>query len=387
MIKSERGGKFMRNFVRGFTLVTCLLMGSALAQDFVFGINFDAGGKFDRSFNEGTWRGMVRAIEELDSMDIELLEFEGTPDTSAQGLRNMAAEGSELIVAPGFAQADALSSVSSEFQDTSFVIIDAVVEAPNVRSVIFKEHEGSYIVGYLAGTMSQTGVVGFVGGMDIPLIRKFNLGYEEGVLAACSDCTVISNYTGVTPAAWNDPARAKELATLQHGQGADIVYAAAGASGNGVIDWANETMCYDPTNLPDDVSPRATPLSSIASSIAKSEAYTSSCEDGSEPVFFIGVDSNQNFLGDTDNDPSTLNHGLTSMLKRVDVASANAVMDVVNGSFNGGLQVLGLGEEGVGYSLDEFNESLIPAELQLELELITDAIISGETVVTDFTQQ
>lgn len=377
----------MQHFVRGFTLVMCLLVSSAVAQDFVFGINFDAGGKFDRSFNEGTWRGMVRAIEELDDMDIELLEFEGTPDTSAQGLRNMAAEGSELIVAPGFAQADALSSVSSEFPDTSFVIIDAVVDAPNVRSVVFKEHEGSYIVGYLAGTLTQTGVVGFVGGMDIPLIRKFNLGYEEGVLAACPECTVISNYTGVTPAAWNDPARAKELATLQHGQGADIIYAAAGASGNGVIDWANETMCYSADNLPDNVSVRTTPLSSVADSIAKSEAYASNCGEDSEPVFFIGVDSNQNFLGDTDNDPSTLNHGLTSMLKRVDVASANAVMDVVTGDFTGGIQELGLGEDGVGFAVDEFNEALIPQELQLELNLIADAIISGETVVTDFTQQ
>ena len=377
----------MQHFVRGFTLAVCLMMGSALAQDFVFGINFDAGGKFDRSFNEGTWRGMVRAIEELDDLDIELLEFEGTPDTSAQGLRNMAAEGSELIVAPGFAQADAMSSVSSEFQDTNFVIIDAVVEAPNVRSVIFKEHEGSYIVGYLAGTMSQTGVVGFVGGMDIPLIRKFNLGYEEGVMAACPECTVISNYTGVTPAAWNDPARAKELATLQHGQGADIIYAAAGASGNGVIDWANETMCYSPANLPEDVDTRVTPLTTIAESVDKSEAYAGACDADNEPVFFIGVDSNQNFLGDTDNDPSTLNHGLTSMLKRVDVASANAVMDVIEGEFEGGIQVLGLGEEGVGYAVDEFNAALIPQELQLELNLIADAIISGETVVTDFTQQ
>ncbi|MEM6431235.1 MAG: BMP family ABC transporter substrate-binding protein [Deinococcota bacterium] len=378
----------MQKFVKAFTLAALVLMGTGMAQDFVMGINFDAGGKFDRSFNEGTWRGMVRAIEELESSyDIELLEFEGTPDTSAQGLRNMAGEGSELIVAPGFAQADAITSVSSEFSDTSFVIIDAVVDAPNVRSVVFKEHEGSYVVGYLAGTLSQTGVVGFVGGMDIPLIRKFNLGYEEGVMAACPDCTVISNYTGVTPAAWNDPARAKELATLQHGQGADIIYAAAGASGNGVIDWANETMCYSADSMPDSVSMRMSPMGAIAADIAKSEAYATACDEGSQPVFFIGVDSNQNFLGDTDNDPSTLNHGLTSMLKRVDVASSNAVNDVVNGEFEGGIAVLGLGEDGVGYALDEFNEALVPEELQLELELITDAIISGETVVTDFTQQ
>ncbi|MEM7736537.1 MAG: BMP family ABC transporter substrate-binding protein [Deinococcota bacterium] len=378
----------MQKFVKAFTLAALVLMGTGMAQDFVMGINFDAGGKFDRSFNEGTWRGMVSAIEGLESSyDIELLEFEGTPDTSAQGLRNMAGEGSELIVAPGFAQADAITSVSSEFSDTSFVIIDAVVDAPNVRSVIFKEHEGSYVVGYLAGTMSQTGVVGFVGGMDIPLIRKFNLGYEEGVMAACPDCTVISNYTGVTPAAWNDPARAKELATLQHGQGADIIYAAAGASGNGVIDWANETMCYSADSMPDSVGMRMTPMGGIAADIAKSEAYAAACGEGSQPVFFIGVDSNQNFLGDTDNDPSTLNHGLTSMLKRVDVAASNAVNDIVSGEFEGGMAILGLGEDGVGYALDEFNEALVPQELQLELELITDAIISGETVVTDFTQQ
>jgi basic membrane protein A len=132
---------------------------------------------------------------------------------------------------------------------------------------------------------------------------------------------------------------------------------------------------------------RMTPMSSVAADIAKSEAYMAACDEGSQPVFFIGVDSNQNFLGDTDNDPSTLNHGLTSMLKRVDVASFNAVNDVVNGEFESGVAVLGLGEDGVGYAVDEFNEALIPQELQLELELITDAIISGETVVTDFTQQ
>ena len=366
-------------------LAAALLFGTALAQDYAMGIVFDAGGKFDGSFNEGTWRGMVRAIESLEAdleLEIDLIEFEGTPDTSAEGHRRIASEGAELIVGPGFAQADGISAVSSEFPDTNWVIIDGVVDSPNVRSVLFKEHEGSFLVGYIAGTLTQTGTVGFVGGMDIPLIRKFNLGYEEGVRAACSDCTVVSNYVGVTPAAWNDPARAKELATVQRAQDADIIYAAAGASGNGVIDFVNEEMCYTPTG---DL--RSSPLAETLANIDVSSAYAERCGASDQPLFFIGVDSNQNFRGDTDSDPSTLNHGLTSMLKRVDVASANAVMDIVNEEFRPGFEILGLAEEGVGYAVDEYNEALIPMELLYALGEITTQIIEGDLVVTDFTAQ
>lgn len=362
--------------------------GLAVAQDYVMGINFDAGGKFDASFNEGTWNGFSQAVNELsDEYDIEALEFEGSPDTFSQGLRNMSSQGTDLIVAPGFSQADAISSISREFPLTSYVIIDAVVEADNVRSVVFREHEGSFLVGYIAGSLSQTGVVGFVGGMDIPLIRAFGLGYETGVMAACPECTVISNYTGVTPAAWNDPARAKELATLQHGQGADIIYAAAGASGNGVIDFANETMCYTASDLPGEVSLRETPLTSVAAELPKSEAYSAGCAEDAQPIFFIGVDSNQNRFGDTDGEPSTLNHGLTSMLKRVDVAAENAVYDVVNGEFTSGVQSLGLEEDGVGYALDEYNEMLITESLRNELDSITSGIIAGIVEVPDYREQ
>ena len=364
-------------------LVAALLFGSAFAQDFVMGIVFDAGGKFDGSFNEGTWRGMVQAIDELQSeLEIDLLEFEGTPDTSAEGHRRIAAEGAELIVGPGFAQADGIGAVSSEFPDTNWVIIDGVVDNPNVRSVLFKEHEGSFLVGYIAGTLTQTGVVGFVGGMDIPLIRAFNLGYEEGVRAACMECVIISNYVGVTPDAWNDPARAKELATTQRAQGADIIYAAAGASGNGVIDFVNERMCYAPSG---DL--RSSPLAEVLANIEVSPAYAENCGEGDEPLFFIGVDSNQNFRGDTDSDPSTLNHGLTSMLKRVDVAAADAVMDIVNEEFTGGFEILGLAEGGVGYAVDEYNEALIPTALVDALDAVSALIINGDLVVTDFREQ
>lgn len=364
-------------------LLAALSFGMVFAQDYVFGITYDAGGKFDASFNEGTWNGLSRAVEELEAegLDIAVLEFEGSPDTAAQGQRQIANQGAELIIAPGFLQQPAIQSVSSEFPNTNFVLIDAVAENPNVRSVLFKEHEGSFMVGYLAGTMTQTGTVGFVGGMDIPLIHSFEAGYIQGVKAACPDCKVISNYVGVTPAAWNDPAKAKELSASQHAQGADIIYHAAGASGNGVIDFVNETMCYNPASL--GVTLRETPLTEALANIEKGAAYEVVCDENAQPMFFIGVDSNQNPLGDTDSNPDTLNFGLSSMLKRVDVAAYNGVMDVVNGEFTAGTLVLGLAEGGVGYALDEYNEDLISEELQAELEAVKQKIISGEIVVED----
>jgi len=360
------------------TLLVAALLTIASAQDFVFGLNYDAGGKFDGSFNEGTFRGMETAVAELEAggLEVDLLEFEGTPETSAAGLRALSEAGADLIVAPGFNQASAIEAVSAEFADTFYVIIDSVVDGPNVRSVVFKEHEGSFLVGYIAGMLSQTGVVGFVGGMDIPLIRAFDSGYQQGVLAACPECTIISNYVGVTPAAWNDPATAKELATAQRAQGADIIYAAAGASGNGVIDFVNETKCFSGAT-------RTTPLTAALASIPTYAAYDAACPAGSQPLFFIGVDSNQNFRGDVDGNPETLNHGLTSMLKRVDTASYNAAQDVAAGNFTAGLVVLGLAEAGVGYALDEYNAALIPADLLAALEAISADIISGARVVID----
>lgn len=366
-----------------FALLAAATLTFATAQDFVFGITFDAGGKFDGSFNEGTFRGLERAIADLEAqrgLEIDMLEFEGTPDTAAQGMRQIAAEGAELIVSPGFLQADAIAAASAEFPDTYFVLIDDVREGPNVRSVVFKEHEGSFLVGYIAGSLSQTGIVGFVGGMDIPLIRAFDSGYQQGVKYACPTCTIISNYVGVTPTAWNDPARAKELATAQQAQGADIIYSAAGASGNGVIDFVKENMCFQGAT-------RQTALTAALADVPVYPAYAAACPAGSQPLFFIGVDSNQNPFGDTDGDPTTLNHGLTSMLKRVDVAAYNAAFDVADGAFTPGTVVLGLAEGGVGFALDAYNDALIPADLRTELEVIGDMIVSGQLVVSDFRAQ
>ncbi len=370
------------------TLIVAATLSLAAAQSYVFSITFDGGGWFDRSFNEGTWNGLTRAVNDLSAeYDIDVLVYNGTPETAADGQRSIASSGADLIVAAGFLQADSIQTVSSEFPETSFVLIDAVAENPNVRSILFREHEGSFLVGYLAGSLSQTGVVGFVGGMDVPLIRAFELGYLRGVEAACPSCTLVADYVGDTPAAWNDPAKAKELSASQKDRGADIIYAAAGASGNGVIEYVNEIMCYNPDNLPANVTLRSTPLSQQLSSMTFSDIYQRRCGPGSQPLFFIGVDSNQNYLGDTDGDPATVNHGLTSMLKRVDVAAETAAYDVVNGTFSGGIQSLGLAENGVGYAIDDYNRALIPSGVLEELALIRQRIVNGQLVVPDYRSQ
>ena len=210
-----------------------------------------------------------------------------------------------------------------------------VVDLPNVQSIVFKEHEGSYLVGLMAGMASKSGKVGFVGGMDIPLIRKFGCGYAQGVKAAKADATVIQNMTGDTGAAWNDPVKGGEITKGQMAQGADVVYAAAGATGLGVLQAA---------------------------------------ADGG--ALSIGVDANQNYLH-----PGKV---LTSMLKRVDVAVFN-VMKGGNANFKPGIQVLGLAEDGVGYAMDDNNKPLVSADMLAAVEKAKADIIAGTINVHDYT--
>ncbi len=365
----------------GFMIILFLLVpGRALAQDFVLSISFDGGGWFDRSFNEGTWAGVTGAVQDLGaSVDFDILIYNGAPETTITGVRNLAAAGTDLHIAAGFSQEEAIDIVAGEFPNSSFLMIDGIVDRPNVRSVTFKDHEGSYLVGYLAGLVSQTMVVGFVGGMDIPLIRNFNQGFELGVSAACPECEVIADYTGTTFEAWNNPGRARELAAFMRNMGADIIFAAAGDSGNGVIDYVNETRCYA-----GDHQVRTTALTDVVASLPKDPAYAAQCGPGTQPLFFIGVDSNQNYLGDTDADPATMNHGLTSMLKRVDVVSDAAIHDSVTGRFTGGWVELGLAENAVGMSVDDYNTALIPDAVMQELEAVRESIVSGALVVPPF---
>lgn len=292
---------------------------------------FDLGGKFDRSFNESAFNGAERWAEETGG---EYREIELQNDAQReQALRRLAEAGSNPIVMAGFAFGSTLDVVAADYPDTSFVIIDAVVDQPNVQSIIFSEHEGSFLVGMLAAMASETGTVSFVGGMDIPLISRFACGYAQGAVAANPDVTVIANMTGTTPSAWNDPVRGGELTRGQIGQGSDVVFAAAGGTGLGVLQTAAD-----------------------------------------EGILSIGVDANQNYLHE--------GQVLTSMLKRVDVAVYNAFS---SDAIEPGIVVLGLAEEGVGYAMDEFNAELVTEEMIAAVDAARAEIIAGTIAVHNFT--
>ncbi len=359
-------------------IALALALGLSSAQAPIrVGIAFDAGGKNDRSFNQSAFEGATRAAKDL---KVQVSDFEPSdPSQVGTGLRAFAQNDFDLIIGVGFANEPSITALAKEFKDLNFAVVDSVSSEPNVAGLTFKEQEGSYLVGYIAGKSTSTGVVGFVGGMDIPLIHKFEAGYRAGVMAACSTCRVIATYVGTTPAAWNDPTKAKEIAANHKAQGADIIYAAAGASGGGVIEYVKSTQCIKASELR-GMRFRTT---NIAARIPRSREYSARCTVNDRPMFFIGVDANQNYLGDKDNDPNTLNHALTSMVKRVDVAVYSVISDVARNRFKGGPREFGLANDGVGYAIDNYNRALIPASLVTELERIKRDIISGKIKVPD----
>ena len=304
------------------------------------GIVFDIGGKDDRSFNAAAWEGVRRAAQDF---PIVLRDVEpGNPTSIEPAMRAFAERGYDLIIGVGFAQAPIMEVVAADYPNTNFAIVDGVSELPNVASLVFKEHEGSYLVGMIAARASKTGVLGFVGGMDIPLIHRFETGFEEGARAVNPDVRVIDNYVGVTDSAWNNPGKGKELSLAQIDKGADVLFTAAGNSGLGAFD-AVEQAGRD--------------------------------EQGRARRFVIGVDSNQNGVK-----PGFV---LTSMVKRVDNAVYQTVQDVVSGSFRPGTRVFGLESDGVGYAMDQYNEGLIPPDVLQEVEAAKQRIIAGEIKVTD----
>ena len=321
----------MKRILLGLMAATAMTA-SAFAADIKPGLLFDLGGKFDKSFNEASFQGAEKFKAET---GIEYVEFEISNDAQReQALRRFAEDGRNPIVMAGFSWADALDRVATDFPDTSFAIIDMVVDKPNVRSVVFKEQEGSYVVGVLAAMASQSKKVGFIGGMDIPLIRKFGCGYVGGAKAAGAT-DVIQNMSGDTPAAWNDPTKGGEIAKSQMDQGADVIYAAAGGTGVGVLQAAADAGKLG-----------------------------------------IGVDSNQNGL-----QPGKV---LTSMVKRVDVAVYNAFMDAKNDKFTAGFNNLGLAEGGVDYAMDDNNKALVSDEMKAAAEKAKADIIAGTIEVHDY---
>jgi len=289
---------------------------------------YDMGGKFDKSFNEAAYNGIERWKKDTGR---NYLDFEIANEAQReQAMRRMAERGANPIIGVGFSQASSIEKVAKEFPKVNFAIIDSVVKLPNVESIVFKEHEGSFLVGMMAALASKSGKVGFVGGMDIPLIRKFQCGYEQGAKYANPKVEVTSAMTGTTPAAWSDPSRGGELAKAQFAKGVDVVFAAAGGTGVGVYQAAKD-----------------------AGKLA------------------IGVDSNQNHL-----QPGTM---LTSMVKRVDTAVYNS-----SNKSTPGVTALGLKEGGVDYAMDQYNAKLVSADMKGKVDAAKADIIAGKIKVADY---
>ncbi|MEO5806253.1 BMP family ABC transporter substrate-binding protein [Devosia sp.] len=316
--------------IAGGVALSAIMAGAAFADP---ALVYDGGGKFDKSFNESAYTGAEMYKKETGGSYSDL-EITGDAQRE-QAIRQFATKGFSPILVPGFSWATALTTVAPEFPDTHFVIIDSVVDLPNVRSVVFKEQEGSYLVGILAAMKSTTGTIGVVPAFNFELLERFACGYKEGAMSVNPQIKVLETYVGAGFEAFNDPAKAAEVTKSQLDQGADVVFQVAGGAGAGVLQAAADAG-----------------------------------------KFGIGVDSNQNYLH-----PGNV---LTSMMKRVDIATYNAFMDEKNGKFTAGTVVLGLAEDGVGAAFDDNNAALITPEMKAAVDTATAKIKSGEIKIHDY---
>jgi basic membrane protein A len=304
------------------------------------GVVFDVGGRGDKSFNDGAYIGAERAIRDLGARVRFIEPGEGT-DREA-GLRLLAAEGMDLVIGVGFIFSDDLTQLSAEYPNVLFAGIDyappvdstgAVIQPPaNLAGLRFREEEGSFLVGAIAALVGNSKRLGFIGGMDFPLIHKFEAGFKAGVNAVCSDCTVVAQYAGVTPEAFRNPGRGQELALSQYQSGVNVIFHASGSTGLGVFEAARR-----------------------------------------RGKLAIGVDSDQQAEA-----PGFI---LTSMVKRVDEAVFGAIKDVKDGTFKGGIYQLGLAESGVDYVYDEHNRSLIPDSVRTRVEALRAEIVAKRITV------
>ena len=295
------------------------------------GLVFDVGGKGDKSFNDSAYEGLMRAKSHL---PIEVADFEPGADVDREvGLRKLASRNYDLVIGVGFLFTDAIRAVAKDHPNVRFALVDGRIDdLPNVTSLLFREQEGSFLVGALAAMASKSGTVGFVGGMDVPLIHKFEAGYRAGVAHVRPATSVLVGYAGVRPEAFSDPVRGKEIALSQIAQGADVVFHASGVTGLGVIEAARE-----------------------------------------RGVLAIGVDSNQDGVA-----PGTV---LTSMIKRVDVAIERTIDAVHEGRFQAGVVEFGLAQEGVGFSVDEHNRALLTPEMLAVAAALRDSVVAGQITV------
>ncbi len=306
------------------------------------GIVFDVGGRGDKSFNDGAYVGAMRARRELGAR-VRFIEPGEGSDREA-GLRLLAAEGMDLVIGVGFIFSDDLTQLATEYPGTRFAGIDysvatdaagnPVAPPPNLAGLKFREEQGSFLVGALAALVGGSKKLGFVGGMDFPLIHKFEAGYRAGVKAVCPDCEVIAQYAGVTPEAFRNPGRGQELALSQYQAGVNVIFHASGSTGLGVFEAARR-----------------------------------------RGKLAIGVDADQY--------SEAPGYILTSMVKRVDEAVFDAIRAVRDGTFKGGISQLGLAEHGVDYVYDEHNRALIPDSARARVEALRREIIDGRITVPE----
>jgi basic membrane protein A len=304
------------------------------------GIVFDMGGRGDKSFNDGAYIGAECAAKEMGAR-VRCIEPGEGSDREA-GLRLLAAEGMDLVIGVGFIFTDDLTQLAKEYPNTRFAGVDysvatdkdgkIILPPPNLAALKFREEQGSFLVGALAALVGKSKQVGFVGGMNFPLIHKFEMGYKAGVKAVCPDCEVVSQYAGVTPEAFRNPGKGKELALSQYQQGVNVIFHAAGSTGLGVFEAARQTG-----------------------------------------KLAIGVDADQY--------KEAPGYVLTSMVKGVDNATFDVITRVKEGRFKGGIYQYGLAENGVGYVYDANNEKLIPPDVRARLEALKQDIIAGKIVV------
>ena len=304
------------------------------------GIVFDLGGRGDKSFNDGAYLGAERAEKEL-GVRVRFVEPGEGSDREA-GLRLLAAEGMDLVIGVGFIFTDDLTQLAKEYPNTNFGGVDysvgqdkdgkVILPPANLAALKFREEQGSFLVGAIAALAGKSKKVGFVGGMNFPLIHKFEMGYSAGVKAVCPDCEVLSQYAGVTPEAFRNPGKGKELALSQYQQGVNVIFHASGSTGLGVFEAARQTG-----------------------------------------KLAIGVDADQY--------KEAPGYVLTSMVKRVDNAVFDAIKRVKEKRFKGGIYQYGLAEDGVGYVYDTNNEKMIPGAVRARVEALKQEIIAGRISV------
>lgn len=322
--------------MKKFLSVFLILLGFGLnlsAADFQYAVVYDFGKKFDGAFNEGVYRGVQQFEKDT---GIKAKEFElVTESQSEQFLRQLARKKMDMIIVVGFSQISSLKKVAAEFPDTKFTLIDASLDMPNVQSIAFKEEEGSFLVGALAAMKTKSNKLGFIGGVDVPLIRKFDCGFRQGASYINSDIEFYQNMAGDTPDAWSNPAKGSELAISQIDRGVDVIYTAASKTSLGVLQAAADKQ-----------------------------------------ILAIGVDVNQNYLH-----PGFI---LSSMVKSLDLAAYNVLSNAKAGTWKPGEKRLGLKDKGVYWAYDEYNKPLITDAMKAKIDMIEKDIIAGKISIVDY---